>query len=129
MVQHHPDGGPFFAVRCKFRPVVTHGGVEVELAGVGEHVGTERGGTLGAGEHGDQRVGVPRGGRFVRRFVDSQGDRATPQVDDRFAVDGDADRRADFAVLDEVAFEGALDVAETRLPRAVEGCHGGSIAG
>ena len=89
-------------------PVAGHRRVQVELAALDELVHAGTGQALGAGQHGGQRVHLPR----ARAFGVS---RAGPQVDDQFAVDPGGDRCANFLALQKVLLERLAYAVETRL--------------
>jgi hypothetical protein len=98
VVEHHPDGDPVLAALGELRPVPRHRRMQVDDAAGREDVRAQCGGTLGAGPDQHERVLVPR------RLRIGVGD-ATPQVDDRLAVNRHADRGAHLAALGEVALE------------------------
>src|SRR5580704_3906549 len=112
VVQHHAGGHALLAVPAELRPQLDDRRIEVELAVACQHMGAERRGALGAGEHDAHRVlGPGRTGLGI-------GDPA-PQIDDRLAAHGQADRSADLAVAVEVLLEGFGHALEARLAESV----------
>ncbi|MEZ5225198.1 MAG: hypothetical protein R2710_00585 [Acidimicrobiales bacterium] len=92
--------------------------LEVDLTPVGEQMQTGGGGRFRAGEHGDERVGLPVGGRAI---LTRRGDRTAPQIDDSFTVDHHHDGGAELAPLGEVALELAPHRSEVWVVGSVHG--------
>ena len=95
------------AVLGELGPVLRHGGVEVELAPVGQH--QHAGGRHGLGGGVDVDDGVALPGYALGVGV------AAPDVDDELAVDGHRRSRADLQPVGEVGLERVLDRFEPGL--------------
>ena len=81
--------------------------MERQAALLGQHVGAERGRTLGAGEHDRDRVLLPGAAGLAIG-------RATPEVGDGLAAQLDAEAGADLATLPKIGLEGGGDRFEPR---------------
>jgi hypothetical protein len=112
MVEKVTDQRAVLAVLAELRPVRRDRSVEVEVATRGQDVRTQCRGALGTGPHVHQGVVGPR-------LLAGGIGRATPQIDDRLAVDGDVYGRADLTPLGEVPFELRAHTAELRRTRSL----------
>jgi len=105
----------FLARLREFGPVLRHRSVEIELALIGEAMGTEGAEALGGGPYVDEGVAIPRlgaGGVGV----------TTPEVDNRFAVEGDGYGGTDLATLGEIFGEDLADAREAGIAISLNRC-------
>ena len=107
------------AVLGELGPVMGYGGVEVELAPVGQHQHAGGGHGLGGGVDVDDGAALP--GRAVDAGV------AAPQVHHGLAVDGHRRSRTDLQPLGEVGLEGVPHPLEPRLASPMD-LHGPIMA-
>ena len=108
------DGDITLAGGGELGPILGDGGLEIELALVGEAMGTEGAEALGGGPYVDERVAIPglgAGGVGV----------TTPEVNDRLAVEGDGYGGADLAALGEVFGEDLADARKAGIAISLNG--------
>src|SRR5262249_1204776 len=113
MVEHHARGDVLLALLRELGPQLGDRRIEIEPAAARQHVGAERSGALGAGEHDAERVPGPR------RVAPGVG-HAAPQIDHLFAAHRQADRGAELAFLGKVLGESLGDALEALLALAVD---------
>ena len=92
------DEDAFLAVLRELGPVLRDGGVEIELAAIGEHEHAQGRHRLGAGVDVDDRIFFP--GSAVGRGETG------PEIDNELTIDGHGDAGAEFAASVEVSGEG-----------------------
>ena len=111
---HQPANGDItLAGLGELRPILRDRRVEVEASLLGQPMGAERDQAFGRRGDVDQCVTVPLA-LAIERVP------ATPEVDDRLAVEIDGDCRADFVTLAEVALECLADSVELWVVPAVD---------
>ena len=111
MAQQVPGGDDPLPRGLELGPHVGDRRVEIELTALPQMEGADGREPLGGGEHEHRRVAIPRaGGGGIGN--------ASPQVDDRFAVEANGHRSAHVAELAEVVLEGRSHGTETVVTRS-----------
>jgi hypothetical protein len=107
VTHHHRDGDGLLAGLPELGPVAGHRRIQIELTALDELMYACAGEAFGAGQHGGQRVHLPRPG------TGGVG-RTGPQVNDKLAIHPGCDRCTDLVAQREVLLERLAYLLEAR---------------
>ena len=108
MAKKVPDFDGFLAILRKFGPIGRSRGMKIDLATIREQQQRHRGHRLGARPDIDQTVFAPL---FCPRLVEM----TAPQIDDKFAIESDRNRRANVPMFAEILLESRLYRRKARV--------------
>ena len=113
VTHHHRDGDGLLAGLAELGPVAGHRRVQVKLTALGELMDASARQSLGAGQHGGQRVHLPR------PATGGVG-RTSPQVDDQLAIHPGSDRCTHLFAQRKVLHERFAYPLEARCAQALD---------